>query len=91
MTPKVPISRCRRCPHYRGYCPLTDLEPCPYSPTRDERSERLRQTICAVLVAITMLVCVIYAVRNCAPVPDPEPVPPQSAVELLRNHKDASK
>ena len=35
MTPKIPLSRCRKCPLFHGHCPLNDLDPCILAPDED--------------------------------------------------------
>lgn len=64
MSKRVPLSRCKRCIHYRGRtCPLQDLDPCRYTP-RDPQSEKAIEqfliavaTICICVIAL----CIIYS------------------------------
>ena len=88
MTPKVPLSRCKKCPHYRGYCPLEDLDPCAmYKPlTPLQTYLRIVGIPVAILAAILLTVLLL---SGCSGKQEPEPEYNWSAVELLRNqHKD---
>ena len=83
MTPKVPLSRCKKCPHYRGYCPLEDLDPCVmYKP------QKPWQTYLRVVgIPVAILAAIIFAVfllSGCSVHQEPEPEYHHSAVEMLR-------
>lgn len=63
MSKRVPLSRCKRCVHYRGRtCPLQDLDPCRYTP-RDPDDDRARDlfliAVTAVCICVTTLI-VLY-------------------------------
>ena len=64
MSKRVPLSRCKRCVHYRGRtCPLQDLDPCRYTP-RDPDDDRARDlfliAVCAVGVSVILLTIMFH-------------------------------
>lgn len=88
MTPRIPLRICRDCPHYRGYCPLTDLDPCPQADLAEDL--RLRNRLGWAATLLVALLCAALLLSSCRRAPEPQPIVPKwSAVELLRQqHKD---
>lgn len=87
MTPRIPLRICRDCPHYRGYCPLTDLDPCPKAEQAEDL--RIRNRIGWAVTIIASLLSAVLLLSSCRRAPEPQPIIPKwSAVELLRQqHK----
>lgn len=83
MTPRIPLSLCRKCPHYRGYCPLTDLDPCPQAEQAEDLDFRNRLGWAATIIAALAITALLLS--SCRRAPEPQPVVPKwSAVQLLR-------
>ena len=87
MTPRIPLRICRGCPHYRGYCPLTDLDPCPQAEQAEDM--RLRNRIGWAATLIVALLSAALLLSSCRRAPEPQPVVPKwSTMELLHAAHD---
>lgn len=67
MTRRVPLSRCRRCSHYRrSSCPLLDLEPCSYV-DRDPAASETRLATAAFFIVLLAFVAFLAIMTNAQP------------------------
>lgn len=59
MTPKIPLSRCRKCPLFHGHCPLNDLDPCILAPDEDSQM-RTQLGLLVTLIAGVVIAAIIW-------------------------------
>ena len=86
MTPKIPLSRCRKCPLYHGHCPLNDLDPCILAPDEDAQMRTQLGLLVTLIAGVVIAAIIIFA--GCTPKPKPQPIVPKwSAIELLRRQR----
>ena len=92
MTPRIPLSRCKRCKHYRREtCQLPDLEPCNFEETEESKDSRFRTRYGIINTAIVaVLIVLILLLNGCAPrKPEPHYIPHFTTMELLHmQHPD---
>lgn len=88
MTPKIPLSRCRKCPLYHGHCPLNDLDPCILAPSEEEQMRTQLGLLVTLIIGVVIAAVILFA--SCTPKqPEPQFIPKWSAVAILRElHKN---
>ena len=83
MTPKIPLSRCRKCPLFHGHCPLNDLDPCILAPDEDTQMRTQLGLLVTLIAGVVIAAIIVFA--GCTPKqPEPKYIPKFSAMELLR-------
>lgn len=83
MTPKIPLSRCRKCPLFHGHCPLNDLDPCILAPDEDAQMRTQLGLLVTLIAGVVIAAIIVFA--GCTPKqPEPKYIPKFSAMELLR-------
>lgn len=90
MTPRIPLSRCRRCVHFNGHaCPLNDLDPCIMAPTEEERMRTRIGLVCTFIVAVICAAVLVFAGCSGSNPTEFDGNKHWSAVQLLREqHRD---
>lgn len=83
---RVPISKCRKCPHFKdGGCLLADLEPCRYYNEDEDATNRFLTIVTALcLGAIAVMMLLAFGCTKPEPQLKTPEITPTSVCEMLR-------